>query len=65
MSYMDRDNILEEGLFDNILKGLKKLTVKGILKLHPGYRKEIKKGMEHAKKAQAIFADLNKKAKKK
>ena len=65
MSYMDRDNIINEGVFDNIIKGLKKLTVKGILKLHPGYRKEIKKGMEAAKEAQAIFAKLNKQVKKK
>ena len=65
MSYMDRDNIINEGVFDNIIKGLKKLTVKGILKLHPGYRKEIKKGMKAAKEAEAIFAKLNKQVKKK
>ena len=65
MSYMDTKNILSEGFFDSILTNLKKLTHASILKLHPGYRKEIKKGMKAAKEAEAIFAKLNKQVKKK
>lgn len=65
MSYMNRNNIINEGFFDSILTNLKKLTHASILKLHPEYRKEIKKGMKAAKEAEDIFTKLNKQVKKK
>ena len=58
MSYMDRDNILEEGFLDKLGQKIKKLTVKGITKLSPKYRRDYKKGMEHIKKGNAIIDDL-------
>ena len=46
MSYMDRDNILEEGFLDKLGQKIKKLTVKGVAKLNPKYRRDYKKGLE-------------------
>ena len=66
MSYMDRDNIINEGILDNILKALKKITAKGMLNLDPEYRKSYKKALKHAKDAQSAIDRINKrKAKKK
>ena len=58
MSYMDRDNILEEGFLDKLGQKIKKLTVKGIAKLSPKYRRDYKKALKHAKEANDIFDDL-------
>ena len=58
MSYMDRDNILEEGFLDKLGQKIKKLTVKGIAKLSPKYRRDYKEALKHAKKANDIFDDL-------
>jgi hypothetical protein len=46
MSYMDRDNILEEGFLDKLGQKIKKLTVKGVAKLNPKYRRDYKKGLD-------------------
>ena len=62
MSYMDRDNILEEGFLDKLGQKIKKLTVKSVAKLNPKYRRDYKKGLEHAKKANDIMDDLLKQA---
>lgn len=58
MSYMDRDNILEEGFLDKLGQKIKKLTVKGIAKLSPKYRRDYKKGMKYAQEASDIFDEI-------
>ena len=56
MSYMDRDNILEEGFFTKLINKLKKSKPK-----NKEAEKHYKNAIKHAEKASKIIDDYNKK----